>query len=219
MPRAQAGVVQSGQGWFGAETVWANAIKKPVYISRYDGPMLSTSSIRGSMTAVSSFSEHPQEALKLIELMNTDPWYRETARYGIEGKHYVRNDDGTVTKTDLGQTNMKVQAYGQGHYTLGALEASPFPEVPTDIHQWETTMANYSNAKLSAAMGFTPDLAPVETECLAVKQVIEEYRKELWTGTSDPDVVIPEMLERMNEVGLQTVIAELQNQLNAFLGK
>ena len=219
MPRAQAGVVQSGQGWFGAETVWANAIRKPVYISRYDGPMLSTSSIRGSMTAVSSFSEHPQEALKLIELMNTDPWYRETARYGIEGKHYVRNDDGTVTKTDLGQTNMKVQAYGQGHYTLGALEASPFPEVPTDIHQWETTMANYSNAKLSAAMGFTPDLTPVETECLAVKQVIEEYRKELWTGTSDPDVVIPEMLERMNEVGLQTVIAELQNQLNTFLGK
>ena len=219
MPRAQAGVVQSGQGWFGAETVWANVIKQPIYISRYDGPYLSTSSIRGSMTAVSSFSEHPQEALALIQLMNTDPWYRETARYGIEGKHYTRNDDGTVTKTELGQTNMKVLAYGQGHYTLGALEASPFPEVPTDVDQWTKTMKNYETATLSAAMGFTPDLTPVETECLAVRQVIEEYRKELWTGTSDPDVVIPEMLERMNEVGLQTVIDELQNQLNTFLGK
>ena len=219
MPRAQAGVVQSGQGWFGAETVWANAIRQPVYISRYDSAYLSTSSIRGSMTAVSSFSEHPQEALKLIELMNTDPWYRETARYGIEGKHYTRNDDGTVTKTELGQTNMKVQAYGQGHYTVGALEASPYPEVPTDIHQWEKTMANYANATLSAAMGFTPDLTPVETQCLAVKAVIEEYMPELQTGTSDPDVVIPEMLERMKEVGLDDVIAELQSQLNAFLGR
>ena len=219
MPRAQAGVVQSGQGWFGAETVWANVIKKPIYISRYDGAFLSTSSIRGSMTAISSFSEHPEEALKLVELMNTDPWYRETARYGIEGKHYTRNDDGTVTKTELGQNNMKVQAYGQGHYTLGALEASPFPEVPTDIHQWEKTMANYANATLSAAMGFTPDLTPVETQCLAIKAVIEEYMPELQTGTSDPEVVIPEMLERMNEVGLQDVIAEIQAQMNAFLGK
>ena len=219
MPRAQAGVVQSGQGWFGAETVWANVIKKPIYISRYDGAFLSTSSIRGSMTAVSSFSEHPQEALKLIELMNTDPWYRETARYGIEGKHYTRNEDGTVTKTELGQNNMKVNAYGQGHYTLGALEASPFPEVPTDIHQWEKTMANYEHATLSAAMGFTPDLTPVETQCLAIKSVIEEYMPELQTGTSDPDVAIPEILGRLNEVGLQDVITEIQSQLNAFLGK
>ncbi len=219
MPRAQAGAVQSGQGWFGAETVWANVIKKPIYISRYDGAYLSTSSIRGSMTAVSSFSEHPQEALKLIELMNTDPWYRETARYGIEGKHYVRNEDGTVTRTELGQTNMAVQAYAQGHYTLGALEASAFPEVPTDIHQWEKTMANYEHATLSAAMGFTPDLSPVETECLAVKQVIEEYRKELYTGTSDPDVVIPEMLSRMEDAGLRTITAELQRQLDAFIGR
>ena len=171
------------------------------------------------MTAVSSFSEHPQEALKLIELMNTDPWYRETARYGIEGKHYTRNEDGTVTKTELGQNNMKVNAYGQGHYTLGALEASPFPEVPTDIHQWEKTMANYANATLSAAMGFTPDLTPVETQCLAIKSVIEEYMPELQTGTSDPDVAIPEILGRLNEVGLQDVIAEIQNQLNTFLGK
>ncbi len=219
MPRAQAGVVQSGQGWFGAETVWANVIKQPIYISRYDGAFLSTSSIRGSMTAVSSFSEHPQEALKLIELMNTDPWYRETARYGIEGKHYTRNDDGTVTRTELGSSNMGVQAYAQGHYTLGALEASPFPEVPTDIHQWEKTMANYATATLSAAMGFTPDLTPVETQCLALKAVIEEYMPELQTGTSDPDVVIPEMLDRMNEVGLQDIIAEIQTQLNTFLGK
>ncbi|MBR5111444.1 MAG: ABC transporter substrate-binding protein [Clostridia bacterium] len=219
MPRAQAGVVQSGQGWFGAETVWANVIKQPIYISRYDGAFLSTSSIRGSMTAISSFSEHPQEALKLVELMNTDPWYRETARYGIEGKHYTRNDDGTVTRTELGSSNMGVQAYAQGHYTLGALEASPFPEVPTDIHQWEKTMKNYETATLSAAMGFTPDLTPVETQCLAIKAVIEEYMPELQTGTSDPDVVIPEMLGRMNEVGLQDVIAEIQAQLNAFLGK
>ncbi len=214
-PRAQSGVVQSGQGWFGAETVWANVIKKPITIARFDGPFLSTSSIQ-AMTAVSAYTEHPGEALKLIELMNTDAWYRETARYGIDGKHYIRNTDGTVIRTNEGTENMGVQAYVQGHITLGALEASQFPEVPTDIHQWERTLAGYANATVSAAMGFTLDLTPVDAECEAIKKVIGEYSPQLYTGTSDPDVVIPEMLKRMEAAGLRKVIDEIQRQLDAF---
>ncbi len=219
MGRSIAGVVQSGQGWFGAETIWANARGKASYISRYDGPFLSTYSVRGSMTAVSSTTEHADAALKLIELMNTDATYREIARYGIEGKHFIRNEDGTVTKTDLGNSNMSLWAYTQGHYTLGPVEASAFESVPADPDQWEKVFAGYADATVSAIMGFTFDVAPVETQCLAIAQVYEEYKYELITGTSDPDVVIPEMLERMNEVGLQDVIAEAQAQVNTFMGK
>ena len=213
MPRAESGVVQSGQGWFGAESIWANTIKRPIYISRFDGPYLSTSSIQ-AMTAVSSYTEHPEEAMKLIELMNTDPWYRETARYGIEGKHYIRNYDGTVIRTEEGNENMSVQAYAQGHIILGALEASQFPEVPTDIHQWEKTMAGYTNATVSVCMGFTPDLSSVGSECEAVQKVISEYSPELYTGKSDPDKIIPEMLRRMEDAGLRKITGEIQRQLD-----
>ncbi len=191
-------------------------IKKPIYSARFDGPYMMTSSIQ-AMTAVSAYSEHPDEALKLIELMNTDPWYRETARYGIEGKHYVRNSDGTVIRTTEGSENVGVQAYVQGHITLGALEASQFPEVPTDIHQWERTMAGYADATVSAAMGFTPDLSEVSAECEAIKKVIEEYRPELYTGKADPDKVLPEMLDRMEKAGLRRVMDKIQRQLDAFL--
>lgn len=218
MPRAQAGVVQSGQGWFGAETVWANAIKKPVYISRFEGPYMNTYSIRGSMTAVSSFTEHADEALKLIEMMNTDEWYRTTARYGIEGKHY-NMVDGTAVKTELGANNMSLWAYTQGHYTVGPVEASPFPEVPADPDQWTKVFEGYADATVSAIMGFTPNLDPVMNECLAISSIWQEYKAELITGTSDPDVVLPEVRARMEEAGLQTVIDELQAQVDAFLAK
>ena len=218
MPRAESGVVQSGQGWFGAESIWANTIKRPIYISRFDGPYLSTSSIQ-AMTAVSSFSEHPEEALKLIELMNTDPWYRETARYGIEGKHYIRNYDGTVIRTEEGNENVSVQAYAQGHVILGALEASQFPEVPTDIHQWEKTMASYANATVSVCMGFTPDLSAVGPECEEIKKVVTKYRPELYTGKGDPDKIIPEMLSSMEDAGLRKVISEIQRQLDEVKDK
>ena len=218
MPRAESGVVQSGQGWFGAESIWANTIKRPIYISRFDGPYLSTSSIQ-AMTAVSSFSEHPEEALKLIELMNTDPWYRETARYGIEGKHYIRNYDGTVIRTEEGNENVSVQAYAQGHVILGALEASQFPEVPTDIHQWEKTMASYATATVSVGMGFTPDLSAVGPECEEIKKVVTKYRPELYTGKGDPDKIIPEMLSSMEDAGLRKVISEIQRQLDEVKDK
>ena len=218
MPRSQAGVVQSGQGWFGAETIWSNAALRPIYIAAYDGPRMSTSSVRGSMTAVSSFTPHWREALALIQLMNTDPWYRETARYGIEGKHYIRNENGTVTRTAQGISGMTVDAYAQGHYTLGALEGSPFPQVPTDLHQWEKAMKHYEGAQRSSVLGFAPDLTPVESECLAIRQIIEEYRRELYTGTSDPDAVIPIMLKRMRAAGLDRILAEFQRQLDLFRG-
>ena len=78
-------------------------------------------------------------------------------------------------------------------------------------------MKRYESARVSAAMGFMPDLSGVESECLAVQSVIEEFRRELYTGTSDPDRVIPVMLERMREVGLDRAIAEIQRQLDDFV--
>ena len=38
-------------------------------------------------------------------------------------------------------------------------------------------------------------------------------------NTAASDVVIPEMLSRMNEAGLEKVKAEIQAQLDAFLAK
>ena len=124
-----------------------------------------------------------------------------------------------LTRTRRGNSNMGVEAYTQGHYTLGPVEASAFESVPADPDQWEKVFEGYATATLSSAMGFTFDVSPVETECLAISAIIADYNKELYTGTSDPDVVIPEMLEKMRDVGLDRVIEEAQSQLNAFLGK
>ena len=218
MPRTIAGVVQSGQGWFGAETVWANACQNEIFISRYDGPYLTTDGLIGSVTAVSSYSEHPEEAIKAINLMNSDPEYRTIARYGIEGKHYEVVEPGIVKKTDLGNTNMSVNAYGQGSYALGPVEASAFESVPANPNQWTELVERYTNeAVVSAALGFTPDIEPVADQCLAMKNVWEQYIYELQTGTSDPAEVLPQLREELEAVGLNEVIAEMQAQLDAYM--
>ena len=126
------------------------------------------------------------------------------------------NADGSVSRTETGVSNMTPADYSQGHYPNSAVEASPYPAVPADVHQWEKAMAVYANATMSAAMGFVPDLSSVENECNAVRAIINEYFPELYTGKSDPDTVIPEMLARMNAAGLQNIISTIQSQLNSY---
>lgn len=217
--RSVAGVVQSGQGWFGAETIWSNARQKASYIARYDGPFLSTFSLRGAMTAVSSTTPYAKEALQLINLMNTNEEYRTIARYGIKDKHYEVVSDGIVRKTDLGNTNFSLWAYTQGSYIVGPIEASAFESVPADPDMWQKVWDGYSEAVISAAMGFTFDMSPVEDKILAMNAVWLDYGDELITGTSDPDVVIPKIISEMEAVGMREVLAEAQAQLDAYLEK
>ncbi len=219
MGRKDSGVVQSGQGWFGAETVWSNARQKASYISRYDGPYMSTSSLRGAMTAVSATTQYPEKALQLINLMNTNEEYRTLARYGIEGKHYETVSDGIVRKTDLGNTNFSVWAYTQGSYIVGPIEASAFESVPADPGMWQKVWDGYADAKLSAAMGFTLNLEKIQDQCLAISAVWQDYKNELITGTSNPEEVLPKIIAEMEGAGLRDVLAEVQTQLNAYMGK
>jgi putative aldouronate transport system substrate-binding protein len=219
LARSSAGVVQAGQGWFGAETTWSNARQKPSYISRFEGPYLSTSSLRGAMTAVSASTAHAKESLQLINLMNSNEAYRTLARYGIEDKHYVVVEPGVVKKTELGNSSFFLAAYTQGSYVVGPIEASPFESVPVDPDMWQKVWDGYSEAISSSATGFTFDLSSVETELLAMAAVWNDYRAELITGTSDPAEIIPQIIAEQEAVGMRKVVAEAQQQLDAFLGK
>ncbi len=219
MGRSAQGVVQSGQGFYGADSIWSNARQKASAISRYDGPFLSTYSLRGALTAISAASKHPVEALKLIEYANTNKEYRNMMRYGIEGLHYNWNDDGTLTKTDVGNTNYAPWAYTQASYSLSAVEASKFPSVPADPNMWQVIWDGYKNAVTSAGMGFAFDYNPVANEVNAAKAIKEMYWAELITGTSDPEVIIPQIIKELEDVGIRDVIAEAQKQLDTFLGK
>jgi len=217
--RVNQGFVQSGQGWFGADTVWSNARERASYQSRFDGTYLSTGSLRGSMTAISATTPYAKEAMRLINLMNTNEEYRTLARYGIEGKHYEVVEPGIVRKTSLGMTNMIAMAYTQGSYVVGPIEASPFESVPADPGMWAKVWAGYADAVTSAALGFTFDLTPVESQCLAMAAIWNDYRAELITGTSDPAEMIPLIIAEMEGVGMREVIAEAQAQLDVFLGR
>jgi len=65
-------------------------------------------------------------------------------------------------------------------------------------------------------MGFTFDNSNVKTEYTAVTNVIEQYMYGLVCGSVDPTTEIPIFLQRLDEAGLGTIIAEKQTQLDAW---
>ncbi len=217
--RAARGVIQSGQGFYGADSIWSNARQKASAISRYDGPFLSTYSLQGSLLAISAASKHVEESLKMLEFANTNREYRNIMRYGIEGVHFNFNEDGTVTKTQEGANNYAPWAYTQASYSLSAVEASPFPSVPADPNAWQVVWAGYSEAITSGSLGFAFDYTPVQAEVAACIAIRDMYLYELQTGTSDPDVVLPQLISELEAAGIRDVIAEAQRQLDEFLGK
>nr|HML45763.1 DUF3502 domain-containing protein [Clostridia bacterium] len=213
--------IKTGQGFYGADAIWSASYQYPVAISKISGPYLSVSGVRGSMNALSvTLEDQPERlelALKYQELVNTDLTYRDMLRYGIEGKHFSYNADGTVSRTQLGIDNYGPWAFSQGSYALSSVVASDFASVPADPNMWNVVFEGYENAIVAADQGFSFDPTPVEMQVAQLNVVREKWLGQLLSGSVDPDEALPEAIAEMEAAGLREVIAEAQTQLDAHL--
>ena len=79
----------TAQGWEGAEVGWGfnNGVEQ-YYSKRYRGPFMTSETIQGSINCIGSGSSKKSEALKYLQLVNTDPTFRNMLAYGIEGTNW-----------------------------------------------------------------------------------------------------------------------------------
>lgn len=213
--------IKTGQGFYGADAIWSSSYLYPIAISKISGPYLSVSGVRGSMNALSvTLEDNPERfelALKYQELVNTDLQYRDILRYGIEGKHFNYNEDGTVSKTQAGVDNYSPWAFSQGSYALASVEASNFDAVPADPHMWDVVFAGYEHAIVAADQGFSFDPTPVAMEIAQMTVIKDKWYAQITTGSLDPAEALPAVIAEMEAAGLRDIIAEAQAQLDAHL--
>ena len=69
----------TGQGWPAAAIGWASANGVAQYdiTDPIDGPYYTSSTVQGSLNCIGRTSQHPDEALKFLELVNTDTTLRD----------------------------------------------------------------------------------------------------------------------------------------------
>ena len=71
----------------------------------------------------------------------------------------------------------------------------------------------------SVMLGFQLDTSKFETELANCRQVYESNKAELLTGARDTDAAVADMIKQLKAAGIDTIIAESQKQVNAFLKK
>lgn len=178
-------------------------------------PLATTMNVTSMMWAIPYTSAEPEASMQFLNLMYSDPDISTLLNYGIEGTHYVVQEDGTIY-------------YPEG---VDATSCTYHPEMTwiwpnTYIaKQWATatkdlgTKMNEFNkaAKKSKVMGWVFDSTPVANEITACSNVVKEYAYGLEVGAVDVDEVLPKFQQALKDAGIDRIIEEKQSQINAWL--
>ena len=167
-------------------------------------------SVRGSLNCISANCANPEKALQFLQLVNTDTYVRDLFYYGVQGDNWDYTDD---SKTFVHKNNADWSMAG---YTQGSFFAIT-PTDDFDFNQFDEVKELNEKAEPSVLLGFTLDTTPIADELANCIQIAERYKGELLTGTADPEVMVPQMMEELRAAGFDKIVAEAQSQVDAFM--
>ncbi len=173
--------------------------------------IISTTSARGAMQAISVTSDDPGRALMFLNLVNTDSKLFTMLEYGLENVHYTLTNDGRVKFDNAMRETYKPWRNGMGNlFNLPVLA-----EEPADM--WDQFDKFNKLGKPVPILGWAFDQNPVKNEMANLANVTAEYVNSLNSGAVDPAEKLPEFINKLKANGIDTVVAEAQKQLDAFM--
>ena len=102
----------------------------------------------------------------------------------------------------------------------GYTQGSFFTVTPTDefdFNQYDEVKELNEKAEPSVMLGFSLDTTNIADKMANCIQIAERYKGELLTGTADPEVMVPQMMEELRGAGFDDIVAEAQTQVDAFM--
>ncbi|OZB98894.1 ABC transporter substrate-binding protein [Paenibacillus sp. XY044] len=199
----------AAQAFPGAEISWQinDNVQKYDMVQHY-GPIYTTSTIQGSLNAISANSKYKKEALKYLELVNTDPKLRNMLAFGELDVDY-KNVDGEKVIERTTDT-WPLAAYTQGtFFNLAVTKGAP-------EDQWEQVKKLNEAASSSTILGFALDISNLQTEVANCQAVWDKYKYELITGASDPEKMVPKITAELKSAGMDTIMKAAQEQIDNY---
>ncbi len=175
-----------------------------------------TGKVGNVIWAISARSPRPVTAMRFLDLLYTDAELVNLIDWGIEGKHYVRITQNVITVPE-GAEGTEV-GYQPNHGWLFGNQFLSYVFLGDEPNLWLKMEEFNRTAVKSPALGFTFDPTPVKATYVAVRNVMNDYRDGLETGTLDPAAVLPVFRRKLREAGIDAVIAEKQRQLDEWRG-
>lgn len=199
-------------------TTWKPGIAQSIYASKgyevYSKQMTRgrLSGLIGSSTmiGVNRNSKHPEEAVKFIELINTNKDLYNLICFGIEGKHYNVVNDRVVINKEGGYAPLEAWKFGNQFNAL--LMEGQYDSI------WEDTKKFNDEALKYDTIGFSFDNTNVRTEYAQVQKVNDKYNL-MNKGVENIDEYIEGYRKEMKMAGIDKVYEELNKQLKDFQSK
>lgn len=185
--------------------------------------IMTTQNIQSSIQALSSQTKNPERALMFLELLNSDKTLGNLVRFGIEGQHYLYNDEGRLDIT-ISPRNKDISSYGDYPYyywygwTFGNILAGDLPSaVSTEFGDLLNEMNN--SAIQNTNIGFVVDTTSIANEIAACSNIISEYDSStnLRSGmVEDIDTTLDSFISKLKANGSEKIVDEIQRQLTEW---
>ncbi len=191
----------------------------------YDGPILGTQIGEKYLTSanastymwhVTSFSKDPEAAMRVLNVLYTDPEAANILMNGLEGVTYEIDENGQLEYPE-GVTNHQEAGW---FAMYNAARPNGFL-CPTWNYSrpdaYELLKEDNANAIKSKALGFTPNLSSVADQYAACANVIAQYYAPIVNAVVDIDDTLPVFQQALRDAGIDDIIAEEQRQFDEWL--
>lgn len=178
---------------------------------------ITTDSMNQVCTYISATSKQPENAMKVINAVWSDPALLNLLAYGIEGVNY------TVVGTDKnGNPSVEPKSGDEQRWAVFHNFWGPLwnqwdsPWNSTEALE-EMKKAN-EDSPASQIVGFSFDQEPVKTQMAEILAIKAEVLPVLRSGVApDVEAYLAEVHERMEAAGMSEVLAEAQRQYEEWL--
>jgi putative aldouronate transport system substrate-binding protein len=171
------------------------------------------------MNAICATSQHPVEAMKVLEMLNTNKEVYRLLSHGIEGMHWEWvNEELDVIGPPAGQTDDELGWSPGTDWMFGNQFLAAYKdEEVARLDAWEETRRINASATPHILLGFTFDRKPVETEIAQYSAIAAEYCDPVLNGWVPFEGNYETCVERVKEAGIETIMAEAQKQIDEWL--
>lgn len=178
--------------------------------------LMTTGSVASQPWHITSFCEHPDAAMRILNCLYTDPEVANLFMNGIEGKQYVVNENGQLAWPEGKSSQLDVGWMSGYNITQpnGFITTTWYNMRPD---AFEILKADNDRAKKSVALGFTFNLEPVADQYAACANVVAKYYNALLLDAVDIDETLPIFQKELHDNGIDDIIAEKQAQLDKWL--
>ena len=183
----------------------------------YNEPIINSSSYNGVTFSIAQNSENPEKTMEVLDYIYGSSEIMNLLNWGEQDKDYVIEDaDNGIINFPEGITS------DNAGYNLNLGWELPnqfiaYKWTGSDPQLWEKMEEFNGSAKSSKAAGFLFDSSNCSSEIAALSNIVKQYSGALYSGSGDPDELIPELLEALDDAGINEVIQAKQEQLDAFL--